>query len=357
MRRITIKHAKPGMIVELPIYDNYGALISPRNKELTVEFIRYIGKKGVTELFIQDWRVADVLVAPLFTPQTEGRVTAAIRQLILNHTGKPDIADNDLTQLEVALAAMVGGMELNIVGEINVSGSISLENYLYLQPVKTAGLSLAIGRGLNLSNKELVALGLAAVLKDIGLSPDVINAVDSLAEGGSAKMHDHPIITQKILSQHQITAGKVAEAVLQHHEQWSGRGYPQGLKGEAISLNARIIAIADAFVDLLSVRPNRPKYMSHEAIEYVMAGGGDQFDSKLVELFVRQIPSYPAGLSVQMNTGDVGIVSNPKLGFIARPIVRICFKANQGALKHPFDIDLSKAAYQNVLITKVLEYD
>ena len=357
MRRITIKHAKPGMIVELPIYDNYGAIVSPRNKELTVEFIRYIGKKGVSEIFIQDWRVADVLVAPLFTPQTEGRVTAAIRQLILNHTGKPDIDDKDLSQVEVTLAAMVGGMELNIVGEINVSGSISLDNYLYLQPVKTAALSLAIGRGLHLSNKDLIALGLAAVLKDIGLSPDVINAVDNLAEGGSARVHDHLIIAQQVLSQHQITTGKVAEAVLQHHEQWSGRGYPQGLKGTAISQNARIIAIADAFVDLLSERPGRPRYLSHEAVEYVMAGGGDQFDPQLVEIFVRQIPSYPAGLSVQMNNGDVGIVSNPKLGFIARPIVRICYKTGQGALKRPFDIDLSKAAYQNVLITKVLEYD
>src|SRR4030042_5721703 len=96
MRRITIKHAKPRMIVELPIYDNYGSLVSPRNKELTLEFIRYIGKKGVTELFIRDWRVADVLVVPLFTPQTEGRVTEAIRQPILGPTGKPDIEDNDL---------------------------------------------------------------------------------------------------------------------------------------------------------------------------------------------------------------------------------------------------------------------
>ncbi|MHB8105731.1 MAG: HD-GYP domain-containing protein, partial [Dehalococcoidales bacterium] len=272
MRRITLKHAKPHMISDMPIYDSLGNLLSPRNKELTVEFIRYIGKKGVNEIFIRDWRVSDVVVAPLFTPQTEGRLTEAVRQLILNHTGKTDIPDNDLTQVETALNAMIGGMELNVVGEINVSCCFSMKEYLYLQPVKTAALSLAIGRALNLPSKELVTLGLAAILKDIGLPPEIIEAVDSPSEGGSARMREHPVVAQKILSQHQITTGSIAEAVLHHHENWSGRGYPQGIKGKEISRYARIIAIADAFVDLLSERPGRGKYMPHEAIEYIMAG-------------------------------------------------------------------------------------
>lgn len=357
MRRITLKHAKPGMIADMPIYDNWGNLLSPRNKEITTEFIRYIGQKGVTELFIRDWRVADVVVAPLFTPQTEGRVTEAIKRLITNHAGKPDIADDDLNQAEVALSAMIAGMELNVMGEINVSCSFSLKDYLYLQPAKTAALSLAIGRALKLDSKELVSLGLAAILKDIGQSPELIESVDAISEGATPRMRGHPEAAYNMLSKHEITAGPVAEAVMQHHENWSGSGYPKGIKGNEISRYARIIAIADAFVDLVSERPSRRKYMPHEAIEYIMAGGGDQFEPELVELFVRRIPSYPAGLSVQINNGDIGIVSNPKLGFVARPVVRICVKAKEGVLRRPYDIDLSKALYQNMMITKVLEYD
>lgn len=97
--------------------------------------------------------------------------------------------------------------------------------------------------------------------------------------------------------------------------------------------------------------------MPHEAIEYIMAGGGDQYDPELVEVFVRHIPSYPAGVSVQLNNDEMGIVCNPKLGFVARPVVRICAKPGKGLLQHPYDVDLSKALHQNVLITKVLEYD
>lgn len=97
--------------------------------------------------------------------------------------------------------------------------------------------------------------------------------------------------------------------------------------------------------------------MPHEAIEYIMAGGGDQFNPQLVEVFVRHIPSYPAGLSVQMNNGDIGIVCNSKLGFVARPTVRICSKIKEGLLRRPYDIDLAKPLSQNVMITKVLEYN
>ena len=357
MRRITLKHAKPGMVVELPVFDNWGSLLLNKNMELTAELISGIEDRGVSEVFIRDWRVMDVLVAPLFTPQNEGLLAKAFRQLIRDNTGKPNISGTNISQTHIAVSAMVRDIALNVLGDINVSCHISPKEYLYLQPVKTAGLALTMGRGLKFSSDELITLGTAAVLKDIGLPPETIDNIDCLAEGGSPRVRGHPVAGYKLLEKHPITGGEIAEAVLQHHENWSGTGYPQGLKGKEISRYARIIAIADAFVDLLAERPGRGKYMPHEAIEYIMASGGDQFDPELVELFVRQVPSYPTGLTVQLNTGDSGIVSSAKLGFVARPIVRICYRPTKGALQKPFDVDLSKAEYQRLLVTKVLEYD
>ena len=115
--------------------------------------------------------------------------------------------------------------------------------------------------------------------------------------------------------------------------------------------------MADSFVDLLTDRPGRSKHPPHQAIEYIMAGGNDQFDPDIVELLVRRIPSYPAGLSVKLSTGDTGIIADPKMGFIARPIIRIFQRPSQGVLKNPFDIDLSKPEFQRLLISEVLEYD
>jgi len=356
MRRITLKNAKPGMVVEQPVYDNWGNLLVNTNIELTADMINNITERGVSEVFIRDWRVTDVLVVPLFSPQNEGTLASAFRQLALQYQADQDFSLDLFKEVEVAINRMVKDMECNI-GDLNVMCNIAPEDYVYLQPVKTAGLCLAIGRGLGLNTDDLINLGLAAVFKDIGLPLEVIENADFLSEGASPRLKDHPAAGSRILQQKHLVSDEAANAILQHHEQWSGAGYPQGLKGSQISKLARVIAISDAFIDLLAVRPGRNKYMPHEAIEYVMAFGGDQFDPDIVELFVRQVPSYPAGLSVQMNTGDTGIVCNAKLGFIARPIVRICYRPVKGLLSQPIDIDLSRSAYQRMLVTKVLEYD
>lgn len=357
MRRMTVKYAKPGMVVELPVYDNFGSLLIPQHKKLEQKHINIMITGGVPEIFVRDYRVADILVAPLFSPQAEGVLASAFRNLVQQNAGGAGITEDCITKIRGAVHRVIKDMALNFIGDVNVSCHILPKDYVYLQPVKTAGLSMAIGNILKLPDEEMATIGIAAVLKDISLPIEIIKNVDTLAEGDSPRMRGHPVTGYKLLTENNLTSAAVAEAVLQHHEFWSGSGYPQGLKGNEISLHARIIAIADAFVDLLAERPGGEKYMPHEAIEYIMASSGDQFDPELVEHFVRRVPSYPSGLLVKLNTGERGIVSDPKRGFVARPVVRICFKADGRAMNNPVDIDLSQAQYQRKLVTKVLEYD
>jgi HD-GYP domain-containing protein (c-di-GMP phosphodiesterase class II) len=357
MRRITLKYAKPGMVVEAPVYDNWGNLIIYKNNELTAPIINSITERGISEVLIRDWRVTDVLIVPLFAPQNEGTLATVFRRLVTELQSGQNFSPDTFGEIRVAINNMVKDIDLNVVGDLNVNSSISAVDYPFLQPVKTAGLSIAIGRSLGLKTEQLVNLGLAAVLKDIGIPTEIMESIDSVTEGASPRLKDHPVLGSDLLRQKQIAPEEVITAILHHHEHWSGAGYPQGLKGRDISAFARIISIADAYIDLLTIRPGRNRYMAHEAIEYVMAFGGDQFDPEIVEKFVRQVPSYPAGLSVQMNTGDTGIVCDPKMGFVARPIVRICYRPIKGLLKQPIDVDLSHVTYQRMLITKVLEYD
>jgi hypothetical protein len=82
MRRMTLKYARPGMVVELPVYDNHGSLLLPQHNELDANTIANMAAKGVPEVFIRDFRVGDVLVAPLFSPQSEGVLANAFRNLV-----------------------------------------------------------------------------------------------------------------------------------------------------------------------------------------------------------------------------------------------------------------------------------
>jgi HD-GYP domain-containing protein (c-di-GMP phosphodiesterase class II) len=202
-------------------------------------------------------------------------------------------------------------------------------------------------------------LGMGALLKDISniFLPDGILGESVLSDDESRLVREHPGRSYEMLTQYSEIKEGIANVVLQHHEQWSGNGYPRGLKGNQISKYAQIIALADVFSDLLVEHPGKQKCMTHEAIEYVMAASGDQFDPDLVESFVRKIPAYPNGLTVKLNSGEIGIVSDPNLGYIARPIVRITFELERGNLKKPYDMNLAKSEYQRKLISKVLEYD
>jgi HD-GYP domain-containing protein (c-di-GMP phosphodiesterase class II) len=106
-------------------------------------------------------------------------------------------------------------------------------------------------------------------------------------------MTKHPEIGYRILST--VSEMKeMAESVLAHHERYDGKGYPRGLKGDAIPLHARIITLADAFDAMISVRPYRDALSREEAIEEVKRNTGTQFDPLVAKAFLSLMedPAY-----------------------------------------------------------------
>jgi len=78
----------------------------------------------------------------------------------------------------------------------------------------------------------------------------------------------------------------VIPLILHHHEWWNGKGYPDGLKDEAIPIGARIVAIADVYEALTSKRPYHRAYSKKEAISIIKKNSGTQFDPKIVKVFL-----------------------------------------------------------------------
>jgi len=359
MRRISPKYAKPEMVVESPVYDNFGNILLEANTKLNKACLELLINDEVAEIFLNDWRVTDVVVEPLISPELEGKATQTLLRLIIENQGKTSITASNVEQVLTTMNAVTQELALDSKGEAAVAGIVSQENYMYIQSAKVAALSLLMGKRLGYNTFDLTNLGMAALLKDVGyiaIPQEILQRPDLLAEKELLKIRQHPTFGYELLNQHDATGGEVANAVLQHHERWNGTGYPHGLKGTDISRFAQIIAIADTYTALLSKRPGRKIHTSCEAIEYIMAYGGVQFNPELAESFVRQVPCYPPGLTVKLNTKEIGIVSDPNLGFIGRPITRIIYDEDQGKAKRPYDIDLSKADYQHKLITEVLDY-
>ena len=146
-------------------------------------------------------------------------------------------------------------------------------------------LSLAIAERLNLPPDETVTLELAAQLHDIGKigTPEaVLTKPDVLTDEEWVDVLKHPALGGAFLAGVPELAG-IASIVRHHHEHFDGRGYPDGLQGEAIPLLSRIIAVADAYDAMTSERPYRGAMTHEQAAEELRSHAGTQFDAALVD--------------------------------------------------------------------------
>ena len=154
--------------------------------------------------------------------------------------------------------------------------------------------SVSLARAINLPEKEIERIKLGALLHDIGkigIPEDVLTKPSKLTEEEFKIIQQHPTIgVQKILEPNPLLHDLIP-IVKYHHEQWNGKGYPCGLKGEEIPLAARIVAIADTYHALISDRPYRKGMSVEKACSILEEGAGVQWDKELVRQFIAIAPS------------------------------------------------------------------
>jgi putative nucleotidyltransferase with HDIG domain len=152
-------------------------------------------------------------------------------------------------------------------------------------------LALQIARALGLNQEELNNLHRAGLLHDIGkiaTPPEILDKPGQLSEKERKIIYEHPAEGARILEPIDDFASAIP-IVFHHHERFDGSGYPAGLAGEAISLGARILAVADVFDAVTSNRPYRKGMPVDRAITIIKEGSGTQFDPKVVDAFVKVI--------------------------------------------------------------------
>jgi len=149
----------------------------------------------------------------------------------------------------------------------------------------------AIAVKMNLDKDKVNQIKIAGLMHDIGkmgIDENILNKPQGLSDEEYKIIKRHPEIGYRILSSSNDFS-EIAEYVLKHHERWDGNGYPGGFKGEEISLQARIIAVADAFDAMTSDRPYRKGLSVSEAIAEIKRCSGTQFDSNIAGIFVDMI--------------------------------------------------------------------
>ncbi len=154
--------------------------------------------------------------------------------------------------------------------------------------IRVRDIAKAIAEEMGLSETEIRKVKDAAYLHDIGkiaLDDESLLIDELVTEDTKEKIKQHTVIGFRILNLFDKTMD-LAESVLNHHEYWDGTGYPNGLKGEEIPLNSRIISIAEGYYSLIN-EYNSNRIEKHEAIRIIKEQSGKKYDPNIVNIFLR----------------------------------------------------------------------
>ncbi|MCK4309468.1 MAG: PAS domain S-box protein [Candidatus Atribacteria bacterium] len=150
-------------------------------------------------------------------------------------------------------------------------------------------LSVAIAQEMKLSEDKIEGIRIAALVHDIGkinIPAEILSKPSKLNEMEFSLIKNHPKVSYDILRKIDFP-WPVAQIVLQHHERLNGSGYPQGLKGEKILLEAKIIGVADVAEAMSSHRPYRPAFGIDKALEEISQNRGILYDPEVVDACIR----------------------------------------------------------------------
>lgn len=242
----------------------------------------------------------------MFSPVYAGGKMVGVVVLARSQEGR-EFRASDMCLMH-ALAAYCGDLirNLRLVRELKLTSIAmvrSLVNAVEQKDEYTSGHSLRVGyyaallgREMQLAEEELQMLLWSALLHDvgkIGIRDDVLKKPGKLTDDEFNHIKEHPVRSFKVVQEVPQLAAAL-DGVLHHHERWDGKGYPDGLSGEAIPKQARIIQIADVFDALTSSRSYRPAFDWVKALEIMQKDAGTAIDPTLQKVFdglIRRIVS------------------------------------------------------------------
>lgn len=225
-------------------------------------------------------------------------------------------------------------------------GSIHLDpicRYTTIHPLHKAVLSELLAKRMNISPQERLSMMAAALTANISMLnlQELLHAQRMpLTETQKEMIRLHPLLSVEILSELGVKDEQWIRTVLAHHERLNGSGYPTGMKGEEITLGARIIALADIYGAVIKPRAYREALHAKDALKDIFVAHCDKEDNELIHLFIKEIGIYPPGCFVKLQNGETAIVTRRGIS-PATPKVKSILDALGMPLVHSISRDTS----------------
>ncbi len=240
----------------------------------------------------------------------------------------------------------------------------NFDEYTLNHSVNVCVLSVALGRRIGLTRRELVELGLSAFLHDLGkldIPKEILDKPAKLDAEEWAIMEKHSHLGAERLIEIKIERGipsRAVEVAMEHHIQPDlAGGYPKFQRKRRLSLYSKIVKITDFFDAMTTKRVYRPVAFSREAVlELMREKSGEEFDAVILKAFTDMIGAYPVGSLVALDSGEIGIVfeANAHSAFNLRPKVKIISdkqgKKIDGRIVDLTDIDSQTRRFRRTIL-------
>lgn len=187
----------------------------------------------------------------------------------------------------------------------------AVDEYLVVHAMNVCIMTIVFARFLGFEPDEMQELGMGALLHDIGeirLPQEILNKHGELSPEEYATIQKHTAYGVSILKQADNISDTVLDIVLHHHERVNRSGYPEKLSGQEISKSAKIVGLVDVYDSLTSPTSYRGYMSNNEALKSMYDWRGTLFDETLVEMFIKCLGVYPIGSTLELNSGEIGIV-------------------------------------------------
>lgn len=259
----------------------------------------------------------------------------------------------ELEQVEPLVEKMVDSIFRNQDALAPLARLKDHDSYTFQHSVSVCALLVTFGRSLKLERPVIKELGIGGLLHDVGKAkvPDsILNKPAKLTDAEFARMKSH-VVQSVIILQNTPGISRIAlEVAGQHHERYDGSGYPNALRGEAISLYGRMGAIVDVYDAITSDRVYHKGMPATAALGRLLEWSNQHFDPALVKAFVKSLGIYPTGSLVRMNSGRLAVVVEQNPENMMSPRVNVIYHSQFQRYLQPELLDLSWKGCQDRIV-------
>ncbi len=373
MRKVPVEELKPGMIYDQPLYVDQSNVLVAANTAISENDIKKLMTWGVSEIETRGTLIGDKNGGS--TPEdNQARIINDYNNLLKKRKDLISIYQKarksvenaynairkdepfDLKEIETSVTEIISLLRENSNIFLFLYGLDEGKDYLVTHSVNVTFYAIIMGLALKYPMTSLKELGIGTMLLDAGMLKMpvyIIHKQSNLTDQEYQQIKTHPLHGYKVLRQLGDLNERIANVSLQHHEQFDGKGYPRGLKGNEISEFARITAIADSYEAQISKRSYRQKVYFYHAMRNLLSSGVNRFDPVILRVFLSRMSVYPIGSIVELNDGSIGIIIGSIPEKPLRPIIKLIFDEEKKRVEGTSIVNLLDRS--NLYIVKAID--